>query len=89
MQNFAPIVEALDRAGGAERVADASELAEALHLLLNDSGKRRRMAEAARAVASAQEDVLERVLDALTPLLDRALGPAQGSAVPLKKAAEP
>ena len=89
MQNFAPIVEALDQAGGARQVADASELADALHQLLNDSGKRRRMAEAARAVATAQEDVLERVLDALAPLLDRALGPAPGGRVPLKTAAEP
>ena len=89
MQNFAPIVEALDRAGGAKQVADASELAEALHQLLNDSGQRRRMAEAARAVASAQEDVLERVLDALSPLLDRALGPAPEGRAPLKTAAEP
>jgi len=76
MQNFEPIILALDEAGGAEQAASPAELADLLDLLLNDSGKRRRMADAARTVASAQAGVLERVLAALSPLLERALSPA-------------
>ncbi len=78
MGNFAQIVRDLDAAEAAFQVADAEQLAQALDLLLREPERRRRMAEAAGRVAGAHADVLERVVNALSPMLERALGAPGG-----------
>lgn len=76
MTNFAEIVGALEEAGAGQQVADAAGLADAVEQLLSDETERRRRAVAALKVADAQAGVLDRVLAALSPLLDEALKPA-------------
>ena len=70
MANFAEIAAELAAAGGAREIADAAALARALErLLFDDPAARTRMAEAARAWAAADDQVVERALAALRPLL--------------------
>ncbi len=70
MSNCAAVARRLDEAGGAVAVADAAALAEAVTRLLREPEERRRMGEAARAVASAESGVLDAVLARLAPWLD-------------------
>jgi 3-deoxy-D-manno-octulosonic-acid transferase len=67
--NFSEAYELLDAAGGAARVVDAKELAEALAALFSDGGKQRAMARAAVKAVESQTGALERTLDALAPFL--------------------
>lgn len=72
MANFAEIAAELQVAGGALEVADAAALTRELaRLLLEDPAARARMAEAARAWAASDDQIIERVLAALRPLLLR------------------
>lgn len=72
MANFGEIAAELDAAGGAAEIADAAALTGALaRLLLDDAPARARMAEAARAWAASDDQIIERVLAALRPLLLR------------------
>jgi 3-deoxy-D-manno-octulosonic-acid transferase len=71
--NFDEITGRLERKGGARRVADGDELRAALDRLFRDRPALTAMAVAARR-ASVQEDaVIERILSALSPHLDRTM----------------
>jgi 3-deoxy-D-manno-octulosonic-acid transferase len=69
MTNFDEVAAALESADGAVRLASADGLAEAVDRLLRDPEARRRIGEAARASAERQRAVVERILEALEPLL--------------------
>ena len=71
MFNFAEIAGELMAADAMRRVADREELVDAIDLLLADRDRRREQAERAAAVANAHGDVLEDVLGALRPFIDR------------------
>ena len=71
--NFAEIYGALDAAHGAERVADAGQLATAIARLLGDPQARAQTAENARATVEAQSGALERTLQSLEPYLTQLL----------------
>lgn len=73
--NFREITEQLQAAGAARRVTDADQLAEAVALLLDDPQARDELAARARAFAERESGALPAVLDALAPVLERALGP--------------
>ncbi len=79
MANFAEAAARLVAAGGARQVGDAAELATAVAALLEEPAARAAMAGRARA-AAADSDVLGATLDALAPLLERHLGPADAGA---------
>jgi len=79
--NFAGIAEGLCTAGAATRVSDAASLAAAVVRLLDAEDARARAAAAGRSFAAAQAGVLDVIVSALAPLLDRA---AEGSADPGK-----
>jgi 3-deoxy-D-manno-octulosonic-acid transferase len=76
--NFAELYRRLEAAGGCRLVAIASALPDALQSLLADRARRERMAAAAREFAEAEAAVIDRVMTALDPFLERAL--AQGPA---------
>ena len=67
--NFAPIMSALRNAEAVDEVSDAVSLAHAVENLLNDDDKRIQRAQAARAVATAASDVLDRVMAEIAPFL--------------------
>jgi 3-deoxy-D-manno-octulosonic-acid transferase len=67
--NFTEIYEALDRAHGAEPVADAGRLTAAFENWVVDAGARARAAEAARATVESLGGALERTLQSLEPYL--------------------
>jgi 3-deoxy-D-manno-octulosonic-acid transferase len=67
--NFTEIYEALDRARGAEAVADAERLTGAFGNWLADTGARERAAEAARATVEGLGGALERTVASLEPYL--------------------
>lgn len=67
--NFAPIMSALRDAEAVDEVSDAVSLARAVENLLNDDNKRIQRAQAARAVATAASDVLDRVMAEIAPFL--------------------
>lgn len=69
--NFHEVAERLDAVGAARRVQGAAELADAVAALLGDPGARACMAAAALREAASQADVLDRVMTALAPQLDR------------------
>lgn len=69
MPNNRDAADALIAAGGARRVTDAHTLAVAVEGLLADPDAARAMATAARRVAADGRDGLERILEALAPLL--------------------
>ncbi|MFQ5984408.1 MAG: 3-deoxy-D-manno-octulosonic acid transferase [Alphaproteobacteria bacterium] len=69
MFNFADFVAAFDASDAAEMVADEDSLAGAVGRLLTDTELRARRVEAARSVAEAQKEVLDRVFAALAPYL--------------------
>ncbi len=69
MENFAEIVAGLRAADALETVADGDGLAAAIDALLSDPDLRARRAAAARGHAEAAAGVVERMLDAVVPLL--------------------
>ena len=72
--NFREITEQVLAQRAARRVADADQLAETVGMLLVDSQTRDELAARARALAERESGALPAVLEALAPLLDRALG---------------
>ncbi len=70
--NFAQIAEEMKAVGALGQVRDDEELAAEVGRLLADAGARASMGRAAEAYATARSDVLEDVLEALAPWLDRA-----------------
>ncbi|QJE74882.1 3-deoxy-D-manno-octulosonic acid transferase [Aerophototrophica crusticola] len=77
MFNFAEVAAELAAAGGAVTVADADGLARELRRLLSDQGAREGMADSALAVAEHNRQAVDRVMEALGPVLDAA-GVGQG-----------
>ena len=67
--NFAELFAALDAAGGAEPVADAAGLADAIDRLLGDAPRRRAIADAGLRYAVAEADVVSRIAAELEPAL--------------------
>jgi len=72
--NFTHIVEAMKRAGAIAEVGDGDALADAVERLLRDGDTRAAMSQAAKHYAEAEAEVLEAVLGALAPSLDRLTG---------------
>lgn len=70
MANFQEIVDEMRAAGATREVADAALLGQAVITLLREPGARERQARAARHIAEAQRDVIERVMRELDPYLD-------------------
>ncbi len=69
MSNFEGICEKLLNAHAALQADDEIDLGRQIEHLLNNDDVRTRMAARARAIATAETGVLERVLDALAPYL--------------------
>lgn len=74
--NFEEICERLAGAGALRRVADVDELADAVSFLLTDEVGRCAMTLDAARIARAEAHVLDAVMHAIEPLLDRAVGGA-------------
>jgi 3-deoxy-D-manno-octulosonic-acid transferase len=70
MSNCAEVARALDESGGAIAVTDANALGAAIDRILADPGERRRVGDAALAVAKRESGVLDAVLSRLDPWLD-------------------
>jgi 3-deoxy-D-manno-octulosonic-acid transferase len=70
--NFRRMAEGLVGAQAMRRVADADALAATIGELLTDAAARKRLAAAAEAFAAAEVGVLDDIMAALAPLLDRA-----------------
>ena len=68
--NFADITDRLTTAKAALEVADETALADAVHALLNEPTRRQAMAKAAHAVADAEADSLDAVIEELMPFLE-------------------
>jgi 3-deoxy-D-manno-octulosonic-acid transferase len=71
MDNFAPVADALIRAGGARRVENISRLPAEIDRLLTSEDYRKPILAAASAVAAAEAGVIDRVMAALEPLAGR------------------
>jgi 3-deoxy-D-manno-octulosonic-acid transferase len=71
MANFQAVADELGRAGAAVSCADEAALESAVRRLLGDDAARLALARAAKAVADAHRDVVDRVLERLAPHLDR------------------
>lgn len=67
--NFAHIVAEMTAAGALREIGGPAELTAAVADLLAEPEARRKLAAAAGAYASAQADALDRIMDALVPLL--------------------
>ena len=70
--NIVRVAREMTEAGAMGLVEDAESLAAAVGALLDDSAERASQIEAARRYADAQSGVLDDVVEALAPLLDRA-----------------
>jgi 3-deoxy-D-manno-octulosonic-acid transferase len=70
MSNFQAVADALAAAKAAVACADEAALETAVDRLLGDEGARIALARAARAVADAHRDVVDRILERLAPYLD-------------------
>ena len=68
--NFQAIADDLARAGASRQIDSAETLAATVEALLTNSDDASAMADAAAATAATRENVLDRVVTALTPLLD-------------------
>lgn len=68
-ENFAELFARFDEAGAATLVEGAPALSGAVRAMLSDPASCSAHASAARALAHNAEDVLERIIEALTPLL--------------------
>ncbi len=71
--NFSQLAEDMVAAGALRWVANAAELEAAVGRLLEDSADRQALSAAAERYAGAQAGVLDRVVAALAPALDRAV----------------
>jgi 3-deoxy-D-manno-octulosonic-acid transferase len=69
MANFADIAQAFVDGGAARVVGGEAELAAAVACLLGDEGERKRMADAALALATVEAGVLDSVMAELAPFL--------------------
>lgn len=67
--NFSRVVAEMTAAGALREIGGPAELTAAVADLLAEPEARRKLAAAADAYASAQADVLDRMMDALAPLL--------------------
>ncbi|MCW2244498.1 3-deoxy-D-manno-octulosonic-acid transferase [Azospirillum fermentarium] len=74
MWNFAEITAALEAAGGARPLADAAALAPAVEALLADPSARAPLVAGAARVTEGNRRAVDRVAEALAPLLAPALG---------------
>ena len=72
MTNFAEIAGEMARAGGSTQVATADALAEAVTALLTDEKLRSASCDAAARIALGKTRILDVVVDAIAPFLDRA-----------------
>ncbi|MFQ6018272.1 MAG: 3-deoxy-D-manno-octulosonic acid transferase [Kiloniellaceae bacterium] len=72
MTNFLRVTEEMNRAEAIRQVADQAQLATAVAWLLDDDAARREMIQAAKGYAAAQAGVLEDIIKALAPHLNRA-----------------
>ncbi|RDD62364.1 3-deoxy-D-manno-octulosonic acid transferase [Ferruginivarius sediminum] len=77
MRNFSEVAEDLAEAGGSWQVRDAAGLARALGRLLAEPDTREHQAGAAKQVADAQADMLDKVLAELEPFLAPLRGQAR------------
>jgi 3-deoxy-D-manno-octulosonic-acid transferase len=68
--NFQSVADDLARAGASRQIEGAEDLAATVEALLADPGNATTMADAAAATAAIHDGVLDRVVAALTPLLD-------------------
>ena len=75
MTNFAEIADEIARAGGSTEVATGEALADAVTALLTDETLRSASCRAAARIAQGKTRILDAVVDAIAPFLDRA---AQG-----------
>jgi 3-deoxy-D-manno-octulosonic-acid transferase len=82
MQNFTAIAQALLRAGAAQNLENETALGPALTDVLNDGPRMATMGAAAISLAAEQDRVLERVMDALRPLLPAATSPPMPASGP-------
>ena len=71
MANFQAVADELGRANAAIACADEAALEAAVGRLLGDDEARTALAKAAKAVADAHRDVVDRVVERLRPHLDR------------------
>jgi 3-deoxy-D-manno-octulosonic-acid transferase len=71
--NFRGVAEDMGRAKALRQVADGAELTSTLDTLLEDAAARQAMILAAKSYATAQAGVLDGILAALAPQLDRAV----------------
>ncbi len=71
MADFRAVVQELGRARAAISCGDAADLEAQIGRLLEDDGARLALARAAKAVADANRDVVDRVIARLGPHLDR------------------
>ena len=69
MRKTQAVADEMTAAGGAVECADADTLIEAVDRLLREPAARTTLADAARAVAYAHRDVVDRVCDRLEPYL--------------------
>lgn len=69
--NFEEITERMLDQGAARRVRDSDHLRTVLHDLLNDADALTQMADCARRASSGEDAVIDRILQALLPLLNR------------------
>ena len=72
MTNFVRVSAEMSRADAIRQVVDAEQLAAAVAWLLEDDAARESMIEAAADYAAAQAGVLDDIIGALKPQLDRA-----------------
>ena len=78
MTNFLRVSEEMSRADAIRQVVDAEQLAAAVAWLLEDDAARESMIEAAADYAAAQAGVLDDIIGALKPQLDRAADSTAG-----------
>jgi len=72
MANFAEMSARMVESGAALEVADGDALGKAVDRLLKDAGERNKMAVAVQSFAEAEAEVLDQVMDVLTPYFEQA-----------------
>lgn len=80
MDNFDAVARLLLEADAAVQVEDAADLAVAVARLLNDESARARQAAAAKAVAAEHASVVDTLVCAVQPFIERALGSGKAEA---------
>jgi len=81
------MTESLINAGAARRIEDVAELAETVAELLGDLVKQDAMAKRALEAGFAEEEVLERIVDVVKPLLDSEISPSPSVSEPVNASA--